>query len=376
MTRSATLRPTHLLSSPIFGPLLAIALLAGCDDGLPVPEVAGVLWYTDVKTVGCEAYEQAQGEYLESQFVHDPPGSNFCEVDRMLFNCHDESYSQAFSFSDFVNDDPGPWHRGVRQSYQLYDHPGGGQLIASGSGTIDFTSIVMSAETVVGSAVDVVVGAEWSIGPHQNQSVTSASIDHFDEGLTTTATHDFPIDGPYVPRAVVKGDAWGEYGGFPFVPVALTSGSFSASGTINADFTVCQEARLYNRETQCAAVSNGVPAVTDCGASSIGLHVHADTGNLVLLDLRDLECLTVDDSAAVADRFSLTSEVCSSGVDDMQQWTWLADGTMRPVGAPGYCLAPNPDEAFVIDVYPGPVTWDPLVVQPCTLDASERWEFY
>ena len=49
---------------------------------------------------------------------------------------------------------------------------------------------------------------------------------------------------------------------------------------------------------------------------------------------------------------------------------------MRPVGAPGYCLAPNPAEAFVIDVYPGPVTWDPLVVQPCTLDASERWEFY
>jgi hypothetical protein len=357
--------------------LLLAAVATGCDNPLPTPEVEGVVWHVQSQRYGCAAYEQAPGDYLPSQFNHEPAGSNFCDVANMLFNCRDVSYAQAFSFSDSVSDDPGPWHREYRQSYTLYDDPGGGALDVVGSGMINFTSIVLSAHTNVGSNVEAMVGAAWSIAPSQNDSVTSAAIDYFDEGLSTTASHAFTIDGPYPPRAVVWGEAFGDYGGFPFVPFALSSGGFSAAGTITAEFNVCQEVRLYNDDEQCIYAPGGVSAAAPCGSfSTVAVHVHAETGEFVLLDFFSFQCLTVDDSTPAADVLPVTRQDCSAGIDDMQQWAWFEDGTLRPNGATDWCLAPNPEEEFTVDTYPEPVTYAPMVVEPCTVSAAQRWNFF
>ena len=287
------------------------------------------------------------------------------------------SFSQGFSFSDSVSDDPGPWEREDRQYYDLVDDPAGGWIEASGTGTIAFSSITLTTGSNIGSEVDVSVGGGWAVGSVMFDSVVAAAIDQFTASQTTSSTHTFPINGEYTPRATVWGHAAGDYGGFPFFPFALTSGSYSATGTISAEFTACQEVRLYNEEEQCGHVVGGTPATAPCaGGSGVAMHVHAESGNLVLFDIYNYRCLTVDDTTAVGGKFPVTSEVCSSGTDDMQQWIWHADGTLRPIGAAGYCLAPNPDASFVIDVYPGPVTYEPLVAQPCTLDDSERWQFF
>ena len=295
----------------------------------------------------------------------------------MLHTCRPVSFSQGFSFSDFVSDDPGPWEREDRLFFDLIDDPAGGFIEASGSGTIDFTNISLTTGSNIGSEVDVSVGGGWALGTTLFDNVVAAAIDQHTSSLTTTSAHPFPINGAYTPRATVWGHAAGDWGGFPFWPFALTSGSYSATGTVSAEFTACQEVRLYNEEEQCGYVVGGNPVTTQCGGGSgVGMHVHAESGNLVLFDIYNYRCLAVDDTTAVGGKFPVTSEICSSGTDDMQQWHWLPDGTLRPMGAPGYCLAPNPDAAFVIDVYPGPVTYEPLVIEPCTLDDSERWQFF
>ena len=142
----------------------------------------------------------------------------------MLFNCRPVSFSAPFSLSDSVSDDPGPWHRTARENFRLYDDPAGGVLLTSGTGTITHSTITMSASTVIGNAVDVIVESGWSAGSNFNESVVTAQIDQFDGFLSTTATHSVPIDGTYSPRAFVEANAWGEYGGFPFVPFSVTSG--------------------------------------------------------------------------------------------------------------------------------------------------------
>lgn len=356
--------------------VVAAMLLSGCDDGLPLPEVDGVLWYTETENFGCDAFQEAEGEYLQSQFTHEQPSSNVCSVDRMLSFCRPVAFAAPFTFSDSVSDDPGPWFRDFRQSFSLYDYPGGGSLQTSGSGTIDFTTISLTAGSNIGSGVDVQVGAEWSLNSVLNDRVISAAIDHFQQALSTTATHNFAIEGDYPPRAVVWGEASGEYGGFPFVPGALTSGSFSATGTTTASFTACQEVRLFNAHTQCIYAPNGIAAATQCASGSgVGVHVHEETNNLLLLD-RDFRCLTVDDTAAVGGKFPVAGQVCSSGLDEPQQWTWFADGTLRPLSAPTYCLAPNDDAPFTLEFLGGPVTYEPMVVQPCDGGSEETWSFF
>ena len=71
----------------------------------------------------------------------------------------------------------------------------------------------------------------------------------------------------------------------------------------------------------------------------------------------------------------MTHEVCSGGIDTDQQWTWDADGALHPMSDASLCLAPNPADAFVVDIYPEPITYEPLLVQPCTSSDAETWMF-
>lgn len=354
--------------------MTAAVLCAGCDPPYPVPADPDVLWTTQTERFGCDAFEQAQGEYLPSQFTHEPEGSNFCEIDHMLARCRGSSVSRAVSLADVVSDDPGPWHRGARQDFSLYDYPGGGSVLSSGSGTIDLTTITMTTGTNIGSAVDVQVRSGWREMPGAGvTSVESASIDQFTSALTTSATHDWVIDGAFAPYAFVEADMWGEYGGFPFLPFALTSGSFTVTGTVSAEFTTCQEVRLANENEDCIAMPGGVPAMAPCvNGSAIGVHVHQDSGDLALIDLGFL-CLTVDATGSAGSDYAITREVCEPGSAPLQQWVWHGDGTMRPRGLPDYCLAPDETDTFDVMHVHDTVTYETLVARPCTGDDAERW---
>ena len=177
------------------------------------------------------------------------------------------------------------------------------------------------------------------------------------------------------PRVAVWGKAHGENGLFPFL---VKSGHFRASGTVTADYSVCQEVRLMNRDDQCLG-SSGTDDIIgfECGqfGSSVSVHVHQPRDALVLVE--NLRCLSVDNRHEFGGRFPVVKQECSNGIADLQQWTWLADGTLHPNGMREYCLAPDAARTYMYTDFRGtPQSQMPLAVQPCEGTEAERWRFY
>ena len=198
--------------------------------------------------------------------------------------------------------------------------------------------------------------------------------------------HRFTI-GPanYAPRVQIWGKASGDYGGFPFAPWKLTSGKFSARGKVDAELRTCQEVRLANYVNECIGSDlSDTPVARACdlaGGSRTSMHIDSETNNIVLLQgtssSASLRCLSVDFTRSVSGKFRVGKAICSSGRNEMQQWNWLSDGTLRPIGAGTYCLAADAERAStVVDFRGRGIVQMPMVVRSCSGGNSQRWRFY
>lgn len=360
--------------------LPVLAGLAGLGCGGPalmnVPAVPGLSWQMKSLTRFCP--DEIPGAYLQAQVTRlAAPRNRMCRVDRLLFNCHQENVSVPFAIADRSDGNPGPWRREGYQRLDLYPHNlGGGDISSFGSVTLAFDELTLRALSKA-QPVRASVSVDFYVpgSPSSYRRTLLASIRE-DMEQTTAPSHTFAMPlTQFAPWLAVVGEASGDSAGLPFL---VTSGAFVARGAANARFSVCQEVRLVNRADQCVVIPDGAgsPMAIAChGASAVNVHVDAETGNLVLL--ADFHCLTVDRTPVVGGRFAVQGRVCARDLSDIQQWGWMSDGTLRPIGLRRHCLVPDSSRPVTRTDFRGDsYTLMPMVVQTCVGGSAQQWRFY
>ena len=337
-----------------------------------VPFGVGVNWHTEDLVGYCP--EVIEGDYLGDRLIQ-RLGPQRCVLQRVLYSCHRESIEESFTISNFVRDDPGPWWRNDRVEIDLYPHNlAGARASFVGGGSVTFTAVSVFAgglpETL--AFVSVELSTSWV----ENRAIEIARVTNGSLAPDPAAVSvTFNFSQGFEPRVAIEG---GAYGAFAFFPFITSSGSYRASGTVNAEFEVCQGADLVNYDGMCVyETRDGDMRTRECVAgSAVRVVLHDATNNLVLLT-NDFLCLTVGSTEGGQVGGTVNARPCLSSLSREQQWSWLEDGTIRPLNAPDLCLVSDPASRRIEYNFRGEEYQSmALVTSPCRDEDNGRWRYF